>query len=129
MTVDAITDTTIAISWSQGPTDNINDYVVVYHYTGTCTGLGFRRFFLDGSARNHVQHDLRPGSRYLVVVAARNGAGIESSEMNVSTAFASKLLPGVDPGIRKRGVYHTHFPKTTPLMTRLRGGAHILGSI
>ena len=38
------------------------------------------------------------------------------------------LYTGADPGIRRGGFYHTHSPKTTPQMTHLRGGAHILRS-
>ena len=54
--------------------------------------------------------------------------GVPDVVLVFSTAlcnFPSMLL--VDPGIRRGGFYHTHFPKTTPLMTHLRGGAHKFG--
>ena len=49
-------------------------------------------------------------------------------EKLLATCSGSDSGAGADPGIRRGGLYHTHFPKTTPLMPLLRGGAHILGA-
>ena len=94
VTVDAVTATTITISWSQDPTDTIDHSVVMYDYMGPCFGQGVISdlFSLGSSTRNHVIADLRPNSQYLVIVDAQNAAGSSASEVNVSTTSAGNSL-------------------------------------
>ena len=92
VTVDAVTATTITISWSQDPTDTINATVVVSDYIGPCTGFmelsGIN--FLDGSTINYVLSNLSQDSLYLLRVAVQNRAvGFSSfGEVNVLTGIA-----------------------------------------
>ena len=49
-----------------------------------------------------------------------------NASMSVHLLWELLYTPsGMDPGIRRGGF---HFPQTTPLMSHLRGGTHILGS-
>ena len=94
VTVDAVTATTITISWSQDPTDTIDHSVVMYDYMGPCFGRGVisELFSLGSSTRNHVIADLRPNSQYLVIVDTQNAAGSSASEVNVFTASAGNFF-------------------------------------